>query len=425
LNARTARRLLAGIGIAKRAKPGNQLQEGASMSDCTITGPYRLPKAGLQRLLDLLHADGFETIGPKIEQGAIVYTAIRATAELPIGWADLQSPGAYRLEKRKDEAWFGFAVGPHSWKKHLFPPTLTLFRVRRGENGFDVIDGAPEPPLRALIGVRSCELHAIGVQDRTFLQHGARHADPYYAAARQRLLVVAVECEHPAGTCFCASMGTGPAIIPERIPLPLAPAANGGAPPPRPAVDLVLTELDDAFVVRPESDAGRKLIARLRLEPATSEQVDEGRSRVAGAALKMGRTLEANGLQELLHGNQESPRWKEVAQRCLACTNCTLVCPTCFCSGVQDVADLGMENAERVRRWDSCFDPDFAQVHGGNFRTSVEARYRQWLTHKFASWHDQFDVSGCVGCGRCITWCPVGIDVTEELAVIRRDAADG
>jgi sulfhydrogenase subunit beta (sulfur reductase) len=162
------------------------------------------------------------------------------------------------------------------------------------------------------------------------------------------------------------------------------------------------------------------LVARLNLAPATREESESARAKVAEAAQKMGRTLDASGLRELLHANQESPRWKEIAQRCLACTNCTLVCPTCFCSSVQDVAELGMQSAERVRRWDSCFDPDFAQVHGGNFRTSIEGRYRQWLTHKFASWHDQFDVSGCVGCGRCITWCPVGIDVTEELTAIRQ-----
>ena len=108
--------------------------------------------------------------------------------------------------------------------------------------------------------------------------------------------------------------------------------------------------------------------------------------------------------------------------RCLACANCTMVCPTCFCNSVQDVTDLSVQESSRVRSWDSCFNPDFAQVHGGNYRSSVKGRYRQWLTHKFSSWFDQFDVSGCVGCGRCITWCPVGIDVTEEIAAIRQSS---
>ena len=196
--------------------------------------------------------------------------------------------------------------------------------------------------------------------------------------------------------------------------------------PPAPAplfFDLALTELDEAFVVRPGSVAGQGVLDRLALTTASPEQGDEARRRVAAATEAMGRSLDVTDIRNLLHRNQEHPRWDDVADRCLSCTNCTLVCPTCFCSSVEDVTDLSLENAERVRRWDSCFNPEFAGVHGGNFRPSIRGRYRQWLTHKFASWFDQFDVSGCVGCGRCITWCPVGIDVTEEITAIR--AADG
>jgi len=165
------------------------------------------------------------------------------------------------------------------------------------------------------------------------------------------------------------------------------------------------------------------MLDRLELTTASPEQGEEAQRRVEAAAQKMGRTLDVTDIRNLLHRNQEHPRWDEVAGRCLACTNCTLVCPTCFCSCVEDATVLNLQTAERVRRWDSCFTPEFARVHGGNFRPSIRGRYRQWLTHKFASWFDQFDVSGCVGCGRCITWCPVGIDVTEEITAIR--ATDG
>jgi ferredoxin len=239
-------------------------------------------------------------------------------------------------------------------------------------------------------------------------------------------------------------MGTGPEVQPERVPrvdapptgaaLPLTAAPAGNRLPvverPRPApetalpaCDLVLTELETEFVVRAVSAAGQAIVAKLGLAVAAAAQVEESRQRVQAAAQSMGRTLDVTDVHGLLHRNQQHPRWDEVADRCLACTNCTLVCPTCFCSCTEDVTDLQQQTAERVRRWDSCFTPDFGQVHGGNFRPSIRARYRQWLTHKFASWFDQFDVSGCVGCGRCITWCPVGIDVTDEIAAIR--ATDG
>jgi sulfhydrogenase subunit beta (sulfur reductase) len=384
---------------------------------------WLLPKGRFDALLALLAGDGFEVIGPRLDQGAIVYGPIAAAGDLPIGWTDVQQPGSYRMERRGDDAWFGFAVGPHSWKKYLFPPELRLWQARRTPTGVEVRAAEPDPPRRAFLGVRSCELHALAVQDRAFMGRGPGFADPHYTRARERLFLVAVECEHPAGTCFCASMGTGPEVRTERIPLATLPGGDGRGEESLARVDLVLTELDDAFVVRAASPAGQDVVRRLDLVPAAAEDRCAARRRVDKAAGAMGRSVDVRDVHGLLHGNQEHPRWDDVANRCLACTNCTLVCPTCFCFSVEDVADLALENAERVRRWDSCFNPEFARVHGGNYRSTVRGRYRQWLTHNFASWLDQFGVSGCVGCGRCITWCPVGIDVTEEITAIR--AADG
>jgi ferredoxin len=371
-----------------------------------------LPKDRLDDLIRLLSQEGFEVVGPRIEQQAIVYGPVQSAKDLPIGWTDRQAPGSYRLEKRQDGAYFGFAVGPHSWKKYLFPPALQLWQARRTGDSFEIRETKPDPPRRAFLGVRACELHAIAVQDRVFLDRAGQYTDPYYARARERLFLVAVECEHPGGTCFCTSMDTGPEVRAKQ------PETN------KPAFfDLALTELEEAFVVRAGGPAGRDMVEKLGVTAAAPEQVNGADRRVAAAATAMGRSLDVTDIRNLLHRNQEHPRWDNVADRCLSCTNCTLVCPTCFCSSVEDVTDLSLENAERVRRWDSCFNPEFAQVHGGNFRPSIRGRYRQWLTHKFASWYDQFDVSGCVGCGRCITWCPVGIDVTEEITAIR--SADG
>ncbi len=276
----------------------------------------------------------------------------------------------------------------------------------------------PPSPTRqgaALLGVRACELHAIAVQDKVFLDRAGEFTDPYYARARERLFLVAVECEFPGGTCFCTSMGTGPEVIDPSAQVAGSTEQCGG----HSFFDLALTELDLAFVARAGSPAGQVVLERLALAAAAAEDVSEARRRVAAATEAMGRTVDVTDIRNLLHSNQEHPRWDDVATRCLACTNCTLVCPTCFCSSVEDVTDLSLENATRVRQWDSCFNPEFARVHGGNFRASIRGRYRQWLTHKFASWYDQFGVSGCVGCGRCITWCPVGIDVTEEITAIR------
>jgi Fe-S-cluster-containing hydrogenase component 2 len=140
---------------------------------------------------------------------------------------------------------------------------------------------------------------------------------------------------------------------------------------------------------------------------------------MAGTIGQVTKHLDTVDIKDLLYRNLEHPRWDEVAARCLSCANCTMVCPTCFCTTVEDTSDLAGRETTHQRRWDSCFTTDFSYISGGSIRQSGKARYRQWMTHKLASWIDQFGTSGCVGCGRCITWCPVSIDITEEASVIR------
>ncbi len=359
--------------------------------------------AGLGTLWDALYRRGYTVVGPTVRDGAIVYGELASPAELPAGWTDHQEGGSYRLKRRTDGALFGYAVGPHSWKRFLHPPAVRLWRAERDDagGGFRVLsDGASPPPL-AFIGVRACELAAIAIQDRVFL--GGPAADPVYAARRRAVFLVAVQCGEPGGTCFCASMGTGPQA--------------------REGFDLALTEVIESgrhhFTVEAGSPAGEEVLAELGGRDAGSEEVAAAERVVARTAGRMGRSLDTAGIQDLFARSLEHPRWQRVAERCLACGNCTMVCPTCFCTTVEDASDLAGRAAERWRRWDSCFTLGFSYLHGGSVRRSTASRYRQWITHKLATWHDQFGTSGCVGCGRCITWCPVGIDITEEVRALR------
>lgn len=363
---------------------------------------WLLERSDLQQLLDALRADGYQAIGPVLRDGAIGYDAIERIDELPAGWTDRQDGGSYRLERRDDQALFGYAVGPQAWKRFLHEPRLSLWRARRDGAGFRVEAPAQEAPRYAFIGVRACELHAIAIQDRVLL--GDRFPEPAYRARREGAFIVALNCSVAGGTCFCVSMNTGP-------------RAESG-------FDLALTEILDRerhfFVVQAGSERGAKLLARLPRREALAEALAAADAVVARTAAAMGRELRTEGLAELLLRNLEHPRWDEVAARCLACANCTMVCPTCFCTSVEDTTDLSGQTAERVRRWDSCFTTDFSHLHGGPVRASARSRYRQWMTHKLATWVEQFGSSGCVGCGRCITWCPVGIDLTEEARAIRQ-----
>ncbi len=356
-----------------------------------------LQKGDLQLLFDRLSGDGFRLVGPTVSQEAIVYDEIASVGDLPRGWTDVQAPGSYRLEPRSDEAFFGYVVGPHSWKKYLFPPLATLLTADRTDSGW-AMHAPPEPTEKyAFIGVRACELAAIKVQDRVFLE-GA-YVDPIYKARRDRCFIVAVNCTQAAATCFCTSMNTGPRC--------------------QAGFDLALTELSAAFIVEAGSDSGRQVCGQLPLREATPAERAAAEAARAQAVAGISKRLETEGIRDLLLTNLEHPRWADVAARCLSCANCTMVCPTCFCSSVGEVTDLKGDHVERQRQWDSCFNVDFSRMNGGVVRNDVRSRYRQWLTHKLASWIDQFGQSGCVGCGRCITWCPVAIDLTEEVAALR------
>lgn len=368
-----------------------------------------LDLAGLQALVDELGERGYTVIGPTVRDGAVTPGRVRSTADLPVGWGDEQDAGTYRLRRREDDMVFGFAAGAQSSKPVFFPATEVLWRGERTADGFTVED----PPTGddgpyALLGVRSCDLAAVGIHDTVLLGRG--FPDERYGARRADSFIVAVTCSDPGGTCFCVSMGTGPRPTPGR-----------GA-----AYDLGLTEvLDEAghrFVVEPVSDRGAELLGQLPTTPATAADLEAAERVVERATTRMGRTLDTDGLKELLHESADSPVWDDVATRCLACSNCTLVCPTCFCTSVTDATDLTGSEARRERVWDSCFTSDFSYIHGGVVRESTRSRYRQWMTHKLGSWVDQFGTSGCVGCGRCITWCPAAIDITAEAAALREEA---
>jgi sulfhydrogenase subunit beta (sulfur reductase) len=377
-------------------------------TNLTIGSSVALPKTELDALLADLRTNGYETVGPHLQDESIVYKLIEGLKDLPRGITSEQAPGSYRMIQTGRERYFDFIPAAQSWKQFLFPPRHELFTARKADpdehtrsktGNWTIKENDASAPRYALVGVRACELSAIEIQDKVFLRPDFN--DPIYRARREGLFILAVNCLHPNATCFCASMGTGP-------------RHRGG-------FDLCLTEMDDLFLVEAGSELGLSLLLRRSYELPSAFIQTAASQALEQATGQMGRSLDTRDLPGLLTENLDAERWNQVGQRCLSCANCTQVCPTCFCWDATDQTDVTGKLTRRERVWDSCFNPNYSYVVGGNTRPNIRSRYRQWLTHKLGQWKAQFDVLGCVGCGRCITWCPVGIDLTEEIPAIRKE----
>ncbi len=355
-----------------------------------------MPKEGLDDLIRQLADSGYRVFGPTVRAGAVVFDRVDSAAQLPVGLASVQEPGRYRLEESGNRRFFDFVNGHESLKRFTFASQEKLWSFS-ADGTFQ--SGLSESPRTAVIGARACDIAGMKVQDRTFLKgKHSPHTDPYYADRRRNLFVVAVNCTVCVSTCFCASQNAGP-------------MAEDG-------FDISLTELEDGFVVKTGSAAGEAIAAKLDLIPpkGAKERAEESIKACAQAQV---RYIDNDGIYELLFNNLEHPRWDDVAERCLSCANCVMVCPTCFCHREVEVPSMDGIGSDHVRQWDACFTLEHGSTHGRHLRPEVRQRYRQWLTHKVGAWWEQFETSGCVGCGRCITWCPTGIDLTEEIAAIR------
>lgn len=361
-----------------------------------------MPESGLDRLTDVLVSEFDQVIGPVIESGVVRLRPIRSSNDLPLGLTDQQEAGTYRLRPTDTRLRFSYGVGPDSLKDVVHPPASPVWTMRR-RDGTLVVDPALTPARStAVLGARSCDLRALDILART--QMDGDVADPSFVERRDGLFLVAVDCTHPSATCFCGTSPDGPSA--------------------REGFDIAMIELpfpdrrDARYVVRAGTDRGREIVERLELVSASDRMISIAEAALRHADRSLIREMPARA--EQIVRQPEHPHWAAVADRCLTCGNCTAVCPTCFCTDMSDEVSLDGETATRTRVWDSCFSAEYSHLGPGPHRASPRARYRQWLTHKLGTWHDQFGESGCVGCGRCVTWCPVGIDLTAEVEALSR-----
>lgn len=355
--------------------------------------PAFMPTEGLTDLLARLTEQGYRLLGPVQSQGAVTFGTFTQVSQLARGWQDDTQPGRYRLVASPSPRYFDICCTAQGIKPWLFHAEELLWQADADDEGLHFHPVTPTAPPTAVIGVRACDLAALARHDQHFLS--GKYPDPHYRARREALLLVAVNCHRSSQSCFCQAMGTGPAI--------------------HQGYDLLLDELESGFVVQAGSARGAKLLQDLDLAPASQDQKSAARHGQEQARRQQTRDMPAGDLQEILYQAQgQESQWLPVGERCLACGNCTAVCPTCFCFRVEQHSNLAGNQHQAVRRWDSCFSNQHSYIVGKIIRKAPEHKYRQWLTHKLATWHQQYGHGGCVGCGRCLVWCPAGIDLTEE-----------
>jgi ferredoxin len=356
-------------------------------------------KSELKKLFNTISGD-YTLVGPRLKDGVIVLDRIDYD-DIPSGFEDIQQPGHYRLRKKHD-TFFSFHPGPHSLKNFLHPSLYSQHSFERSKRSRLINAEHDRGKPYAFIGMRACDIKALEIMNKVF--EGIDEKVSGYFGHR-KIFIVAVSCVRPSDNCFCSSMNAGPKI------------KNG--------FDILLADIKNEFMLDIGSAKGEHVCMNLNSRLATGEEVEEIKKRTEECGTLMKKKMNVDDLPQFLYRQFESSVWKDVAARCLACGNCTQVCPTCFCNSSFDIVTLsGMQkqnefSGKKMKKWDSCFSKNFARVHGGNFRFSRNARYRHWFNHKFGYWLDQFGISGCVGCGRCITWCPVGIDVAEEMEKLR------
>lgn len=340
---------------------------------------------GLQALISILGQQGYQVTGPQVIDGTLLMRPMEDIKALPWGLISEQKPGQYRLTATEKTRAFAWANGPQALKPLLFAPEEPLWRYQKTTQGIDFEALSPSSSPLAVLGVRSCDLAALALQDAHFA------SDPAYQQRRQGLLLIAVNCQQPASTCFCQATGDGP-------------NAETG-------FDLLLDELEQGFALSAGSERGKTLLLQLSTHTLSEEQKNQIQATRRQATQTRQPQLPPIKSAKYL----TSKAWEDLERRCLSCGNCTSVCPTCFCHAHRETPSLDGLESLHSRVWDSCFNEDHSYLHGFVVRNETRFRYRQWLSHKFTYWQEQYGRSGCVGCGRCISWCPAEIDITAEL----------
>jgi NAD-dependent dihydropyrimidine dehydrogenase PreA subunit len=318
--------------------------------------------------------DEYDLFAPvQLEKGVSVYKKIDRPDEVDLSASNPQKPA----------------------KEVFFPQSETMFRYEKAGKQHQVTSTEEVERKRVILGARPCDIQAVLLIDQVF--SGKEYTDVYYVNKRKATTIIGMGCDHPLSTCFCSSMKGGPFS--------------------REGSDLFLIDLGEAYLVELLTEKGTAFQNNKFLKEANTKEINSAKEIEEKASKKTDDSLSVVGIEKRLDQMLENPFWERVQEKCIGCRVCTYLCPTCHCF---DIADEVLTNkGQRVRNWDSCLSSLYSQeTSGHNPRPTNRERTQQRIMHKFNYFPKNFDRIACVGCGRCILYCPANFDIRQAIKEI-------
>ncbi|MGD0276344.1 MAG: 4Fe-4S dicluster domain-containing protein [Syntrophales bacterium] len=335
----------------------------------------------------LIKKDQLAGIVKKISEERLVFAPVKQEGQV-----------LFKALEKGEEPLVRYANSKNAPKNFFFPHTELMMKYTRTPKGMTFKEKGPEAPEAVLFGVRPCDARSLVLLDRLFDQE--KYRDNYYIERRARITVISMACVHPPyATCFCTSVDG-------------APVSSDGA-------DILITDVEDNYLVEFLSEKGQKYLSYFGNAAADEAAVARKEEIARQAASEIKSHIPAKEIKPILDVNFEHPFWNTIHQKCLACGTCTFLCPTCHCFDISD--EVKGADGIRIRNWDSCMFPLFTlETSGHNPRTTQKERWRQRAMHKFKYYVDNFNAIACVGCGRCVMYCPVNIDIRKIVTDISK-----
>jgi len=289
-------------------------------------------------------------------------------------------------------------------KDLFFPQTEDVFRFSTEGKEFEVKEKHSPSSKKVIFGLRACDIRSLRLLDLVFAE--GEYRDEAYTGRRNKNILITWSCTEPEETCFCTSFDSDPG---------------------RPEFgDILAIDLKDGLILEAQSEVGEEILDKADdlLRSAVQNQIKKAERLQLEAKDKVALEVGLDNIKNELSDRFDDPIYEKYASRCLGCGICTYLCPTCHCYDLE--SETWGQEGLRYRCWDSCMFSNYTRLAGGeNPRPTKTERLRNRFLHKLQYFPEMYEQYGCTGCGRCLKYCPVSVDITKFIRQIKGVKTDG